>query len=331
MTAPDLLRLGYAHNRLRRDGETRTDESLAEALAEPRARVALQAGGLWLCRGSADAPEPYFTVGEAQALLGSGAVELLLGHTEAGEPRLAAALPSDRAESGSEPDWPGAPRSIAGHNAFDLRTLGMRELLDPSVEGELAQAAHLLNWHAQTRFCGRCGGETRIEAAGFRRKCTRCDHLVFPRTDPVSIMLVHDGEGRALMGRQPRFPAQLWSCLAGFIEAGETLEDAVRRETAEEAGIEVGAVRYHSSQPWPFPGSLMIGCTARALTREIRFDATELEDCRWFERAELADMLAGTHPDELAVPPRYAIAHHLIRAFVMHEIEADNAEKSENA
>ncbi|WP_062204348.1 NAD(+) diphosphatase [Aureimonas sp. AU12] len=320
MTAPAPVRLGYAGNRLRRDGELRTDASLGEALADPAARVLVQASGQWLCRGTADSPEPLFTVDEARALAGDGGIEILLGHTAAdGAPRLATTLPAERAGATIQPDWPGAPQHIAGFDAYDLRTLGMREALDPDLEGQLAQAAHLLNWHAQTRFCGRCGSPTRSDAAGFRRRCTACDHLVFPRTDPVSIMLVHDGHGRCLLGRQPHFPVNFWSCLAGFIEAGETLENAVRRETMEEAGIRVGAVRYHSSQPWPFPGSLMIGCVALAEPGEIRFDSAELDDCRWFDRDEVASMLDGSHPSGLAVPPRYAIAHHLIRSFVLRE------------
>lgn len=294
------IRLGYAANALRRDGELRTDTSLGQALGHPQARVYLASRGQWLC-GGGEAPDPGFSVAEAQALLGSSPIEILLGHEEAGAPRLAAGI------DGS--DLP------EGTTLWDLRTLGMRELLSPEVEGDLAQGAHLLNWHDSARFCGRCGAPTVSEAAGFRRRCTACGHVVFPRTDPVSIMLVHDGEGRCVLGRQPHFAPGMWSCLAGFVEAGETLEDAVRRETLEEAGLVVEAVRYHSSQPWPFPGSLMIGCMAKAPQSPITFDATELEACRWFDRTEVQAMLEHRHPDGLVAPARFAIAHHLLAAF----------------
>jgi NAD+ diphosphatase len=149
---------------------------------------------------------------------------------------------------------------------------------------------------------------------GYRRDCPACGAEHFPRTDPVVIMLAIDGE-RCLLGRQARFAPAMYSCLAGFVEPGETIEDAVRRETAEEAGIAVGRVRYHASQPWPFPSSLMIGCHAEAISRDIVRDEAELEACRWFGRAEVQAMLAGLHPDGLKCPPDIAIAHHLIKAW----------------
>ena len=149
---------------------------------------------------------------------------------------------------------------------------------------------------------------------GYRRDCPACNAQYFPRTDPVAIMLAIDGD-RCLMGRQARFAPGTYSCLAGFIEPGETIEDAVRREIAEEAGIRIGAVVYHASQPWPFPMTLMIGCFAQATSTEIVPDTDELEDCRWFTREETLAMLAGEHADGLATPPRMAIAHTLIRAW----------------
>ncbi len=286
---PPAPRRRAAHRRVPRRGARRPDGAGLSF-----------GGGQWLCRGG-ETPDPTFSVAEASPLLGTASIELLLGHDAAGTPTLAAAV-----------DQTDPPEGIA---AWDLRTLGMRELLSPDVEGQLAQATHLLNWHAASRFCGRCGSATLSEAAGFRRRCTACGHLVFPRTDPVSIMLVHDGAGRCVLGRQPHFPPGMWSCLAGFVEAGETLEDAVRRETLEEAGLAVDEVRYHSSQPWPFPGSLMIGCIARAAPADIVFDATELEACRWFDREEVQAMLDGRHAEGLVAPARFAIAHHLLAAF----------------
>jgi NAD+ diphosphatase len=160
-----------------------------------------------------------------------------------------------------------------------------------------------------------CGHATSVKEAGYMRECDECDAQHFPRTDPVVIMLVHDGE-RCLLGRQTGWPAQMWSALAGFVEAGETLEDAVRREVMEEAGIAVGEVRYHSSQPWPFPASLMIGCMARAQSSAITVDKSELEDAQWFPRERVLRALRTPGPDVgFFVPPPMAIAHHLVRAW----------------
>ena len=197
----------------------------------------------------------------------------------------------------------------------DLRSLTLEGLLDPGTLDMLAEAKALLHWHASHGFCARCGSPSRMSEAGWRRDCPVCGASHFPRTDPVVIMLVVDGD-RCLLGRQARFAPGMWSCLAGFVEPGETLEEAVRRETWEEAGIRTGAVRYLASQPWPFPMSLMIGAVATALTRDITIDADELEAARWFERREVAAMLARTHPEGIFVPAPYAIAHHLARAFV---------------
>jgi NAD+ diphosphatase len=145
-------------------------------------------------------------------------------------------------------------------------------------------------WHARHRFCGVCGAPTESVEAGHVRRCTSpaCGASHFPRTDPAVIMLVHDGD-RALLGRQKIWPPGMYSTLAGFVEPGESLEETVAREVFEESGIRVAEVRYHSSQPWPFPASLMIGFHAAAASREIRMDQSELEDCGWFSRAELRD------------------------------------------
>ena len=134
------------------------------------------------------------------------------------------------------------------------------------------------------------------------------------RSDPVVIMLAIDGD-HCLMGRQGRFGKGMYSALAGFLEPGETIEEAVRREIREEAGVEIGAVTYLASQPWPFPASLMIGCLAQALTRDLVIDRTELEDARWFSRHDVKLMLDGAHPDGYSAPQRVAIAHHLLRAW----------------
>jgi NAD+ diphosphatase len=189
--------------------------------------------------------------------------------------------------------------------------------LPSGAAGIIAQARGMLTWHARHRYCSACGEPTRSADAGYVRRCPSCNAEHFPRTDPVVIMLpVRDG--RCLLGRQPAFPRRMWSALAGFLEPGETIEEAVRREVAEEAGLQIGAVRYQASQPWPFPASLMIGCIAFAESEEIRVATDELEDARWFARDELARALAGDHPD-VFVPPPMAIAHHLLRAWLAEE------------
>lgn len=299
----DRPAFGFAGNRLDRGGETRNEATLATALDHPGARIFASAEGFWLCRGDEASADPVLDLTLARALGADLSAAVLLGHDAAGVPSLAV---SASASAGAAADL----------TAVALRPLAMSGRLSGDIEGQLGQAEHFLNWHAKSRFCGRCGTETKPEAAGYRRKCPGCGDVHFPRTDPVSIMLVHDGADRCILGRQPRFPEKMWSCLAGFIEPGETLEDAVRRETLEEAGIRVGPVAYLASQPWPFPGSLMIGCAALALDDEIVFDGLELEDCRWFHRDEVGRMMAGTHEDALTAPKPFAIAHHLVKAFV---------------
>jgi NAD+ diphosphatase len=190
-------------------------------------------------------------------------------------------------------------------------------LLPPGDAAIAAQARHLLDWHARHRFCPGCGEATRPKDGGWARWCGACSTEHFPRTDPVVIMLVLDGE-RCLLGRQPAWPHPFFSALAGFVEGGETLEEAVSREVAEEAGLTVANVRYLASQPWPFPASLMLGCTAEARTRDIVVDRSELEAADWFSKDEVRAALVGPTA-RLAVPPPMAIAHHLIRAWVEGE------------
>lgn len=309
-----LPHLGYTGNDLLRAAETRGENSLATALAHPGARFYLQSAGRWLSRrGTDDRPALEFTGAEAEARGADFTAAVLLGWTADGhQPRLALAVEE-------QPTFDATPLE----SAEDLRALAMKRAVAPGVEGALAQAQHMLTWQRRTRFCGTCGGPTVPEAGGYRRRCTACGELHFPRTDPVAIMLVHDGHGRCILGRQPHFASGMWSCLAGFVEPGETLENAVRRETLEEAGVAVGEVRYLTSQPWPFPGSLMIGCLGVATSADIVIGDDELEACRWFEAAEVAQMLDGTHPEGLSAPGGFAIAHHLLRAFVTMEAEND--------
>ncbi len=194
---------------------------------------------------------------------------------------------------------------------IDLRSLAMQGALPPNELGTLAQARSLLHWHARHKFCAVCGDPTDMSDAGYRRHCASCGGDHFPRTDPVVIMVIIRN-GRCLLGRGANFPEGVYSALAGFMEPGETMEDACRREVLEESNIRVGKIDYLLSQPWPFPSTLMIGLIGEALNDDIVIDPAELEDARWFELEELKQMLAGTHPDEIRAPTSMAIAYHLL-------------------
>nr|WP_279338806.1 NAD(+) diphosphatase [Sphingomonas sp. BGYR3] len=178
-----------------------------------------------------------------------------------------------------------------------------------------AVARSLIDWHRRHGFCANCGQANDMARAGWMRACSACGAEHYPRTDPVVIMLAERGD-RVLLGRQPSWPPGRWSALAGFVEVGETIEEAVRRETMEEAGISVGAVRYIASQPWPFPSSLMIACIGKALDEAITIDANELEQARWFTRDEVSAALAGADDAAFIPAPPYAIAHTLMTAWI---------------
>ena len=193
------------------------------------------------------------------------------------------------------------------------RPMGLRDVgavLDDRDAGLLVHAVGLANWHAAHPRCARCGTETTVIRAGHARRCPADDSEHFPRTDPAVIMLVHDGADRCLLGRQPSWPPGWFSTLAGFVEPGESLEQAVVREVAEEAGVAVTDVRYEASQPWPFPSSLMLGFSARATTTEIDLRDGELDDARWFSRAELRE------GRDVRIPPAVSIAHALITGWL---------------
>ena len=187
-------------------------------------------------------------------------------------------------------------------------------------DAELAATAKaILGWHATHGFCARCGARTETAEAGWQRVCPACGAHHFPRTDPVVIMLITHGNS-VLVGRSPGWPAGLYSLLAGFVEPGETLEAAVRREVMEETGIPVGPVSYLASQPWPFPASLMVGCRGEATGREITLDPAELDHARWLTREEAVEVMAGTHPEVLPARPG-AIARFLIEAWLSDRLD----------
>ncbi len=193
------------------------------------------------------------------------------------------------------------------------RALSVLPAEDAAIYGT---ARSLIEWHNAHRFCGKCGGATALFRAGWGRKCSACGKEHFPRTDPVVIMLA-EYEGKALVGRQSRFPPGNYSALAGFLEPGESIEEAVRREIHEEAGVTCGAVSYVTSQPWPFGGSqLMIACVADAEDDEITLDTTELEDARWVSKDEARAALEDAPAKTFNAPPAFAIAHSLLRHWV---------------
>ncbi len=215
----------------------------------------------------------------------------------------------------SHVEEPALPDVVGGRGKFvDLRAVGA--VMDRQHGGLLAYARGLAHWHSRHRFCGVCGAATVSAEGGHLRRCTNpaCAAEHFPRTDPAVIMLVTDGD-RCLLARNGRFPLAMYSTLAGFVEPGESLEEAVTREVYEESQIRVTDVRYQSSQPWPFPASIMLGFRARALTTDIKIDGTELIDAGWFDRAQLR--ATHTHdPDKFRLPRGDSIARRLIEEWL---------------
>lgn len=308
------ITLGYTENDLDRMSAKRGDEAwLGLTFADPRTRLYVFAGETPILRREGERGDPLFTAKEAEAF-GEPLETAFLGLAN-GAPRFARLVP---ALAKTDPDaYRIAEIKLDDPSLLvtDMRTIAMNGVVEPHHLGPMAQGKSVMHWHATHRFCGKCGNETRLTQAGWRRDCPSCNAQHFPRTDPVVIMLAIDGD-RCLMGRQRRFPPGMYSALAGFLESGETIADAVRREIMEEAGVRTGRITYLCDQPWPFPASLMIGCLAEATSRDIEIDTEELEDARWFTREECWMMLAKQHPARLSCPPPLAIAHHLIRAFV---------------
>jgi NAD+ diphosphatase len=179
----------------------------------------------------------------------------------------------------------------------------------------IGQARSLIDWHARHQFCAACGARTMLMDGGYRRLCPACQAEHFPRTDPAVIMLVVNGD-QCMLGRNRRFPDGYYSALAGFVEPGETVEEAVCRETLEESGVRVSAVRYVASQHWPFPSSLMIGCLAETSERDAKPDGVEILETRWFDRDTVRTMFGGRVVEGVHLPSPIAIAHHLLRAWI---------------
>lgn len=281
---------GFTGGTLDRDDRVRHEpELLAAALADPRARLlamdglvpTLDAEGRLVWTGLDAATQPL----------------LFLGFIE-GAPRFVQTL----APGTSLP--PGRPPELSA----------ILDAFRAEDAANYAAARSLIDWHARHGFCARCGTPTDIFRAGWGRLCPNCGTEHYPRVDPVVIMLAERGD-RVLLGRQPSWPPHRYSALAGFLEVGESIEDAVRRETLEESGVHVGAVRYIASQPWPFPSQLMIACIGEALDEEIAIDAHELEHAGWFDRAQVQQALARDPDAPFLAPPAYAIAYTLLKAW----------------
>ncbi len=314
MQVPERSALtGFSDSGLDRLASARDDEAAFERLfADSASSAVVLCRDLAIVRRTSAGLRAFFPKNLWEGL-GPAEETVLLGRSGAGA-TFGLALPADALEDPPPGDvldhlpLKGRPDCVA----MNVRSLALGGLVTREEIGLLGQAKSLLGWHARHRFCSVCGAGSRIASAGWRRACASCGAAHFPRTDPVVIMLVVAGE-RCLLGRQPRFPKGMYSALAGFLEPGETIENAVRREILEESGVKVGAVAYHASQPWPFPSSLMIGCIAQATSEAVTIDKTELEDCRWFDRSELAAMFAGDHPSGFTAPQPIAIAHLLMR------------------
>ncbi len=299
MKTPETL--GYANGSYDRAAHLREDnDALAVLAARKDAKLFVFCGDVPVIKKEGESLDPLFALtgypGE-----GSDQKKIFLG-LDKGAPRFAVEVPGALTETLK------AQEELA---LIDLRSVAVQDLFDIETHGAMATAKALMFWQRTHAFCSQCGKPSDITRAGWQRSCPHCGAQHFPRTDPVVIMLAVDGE-RCLLGRQSRFAPGWYSCLAGFLEPGETIEAAVRREIKEESDIDVAEVDYLFSQPWPFPESLMIGCIGKATSEKIKVDTTELEDARWFTREDVKMMITGTHPDGFHVPVKMSIASHIL-------------------
>jgi NAD+ diphosphatase len=318
--------LGYVVDWFDRGSYRREDPvEVARLRAREDARALLIARDMPLLWNAEKGLDPLLPMREIEAL-GGAQVEALLGLAPNGAPIFIALLADEAVELRSDTSDGFLDRRILvvpgreDLKLVDLRSIAMGGLVPQDQTAMLAAAKALMHWHARHRFCSNCGTPTEVAVAGWRRDCPVCKAIHFPRTDPVVIMLAVDGDA-CLLGRQPRFPKGMYSALAGFVEPGETIEAAVRREIREESAVVCRAVQYFASQPWPFPASLMIGCFAEAESRSLEIDRVELEDARWFSRDETIALIERRHPDGLMAPTPMAIAHHLLKRWAYKAVK----------
>lgn len=292
---------GFVSHPIDRAAHIRTDADKLFALeGDRKARAYVVHRDSLLVTQGADGPRALLTLDEARKF-GANPGTIFLGLNEG------AAIFGMGISAAATEDLMGRD-DVAVEN---LRAVAASGAVPARELSTIAMAKSLVSWHQRHGFCANCGARTAMADGGWKRVCPSCKTEHFPRTDPVVIMLVTSGD-KCLMGRQAQFPPTMWSCLAGFVEAAETIEQAVQREILEESGVHCTDVRYYMTQPWPYPSSLMIGCTARATTTDIVVDRNELEDARWFTREEAVAMLARQHPEGLTGPHPVAIAHHLL-------------------
>jgi NAD+ diphosphatase len=300
----------YAGNPLDRAGERRSDAAwIAARLADPSSQALTLWNGQLLATTTEGGADLRFISGPlAKELAGGDEWLLFLGQRADGAAVFAVDL------EGADDPSAGVIKPIGG--IFEgLRALAPR--LSPQEAAIAAEAKAVFEWRRRHRFCSACGQPSQVADAGWKRVCPACTVEHFPRTDPVVIMLAtqaYGGSERCLLGRQAIWPAGMFSTLAGFMEPGESIEEACARELFEEAGVEALSVRYHSSQPWPYPSNLMIGLIAEVAAGEGRPDQTELEAVRWFSKHEALALLRG-EIEGLFAPPPFAIAHQLIKAW----------------
>ena len=298
------ISLTYAGSSLDRLSEQRGDAALVESLRMD-ARNFVLAGESFVLAKRGEGFDAGLTNEEA-ASAGEPFESALMGKDDRGRGHFAHAISPEQIDT---------IKARGNFIVVDLRSIALQGLAPHEDLSILATAKALLFWHERHRFCSNCGEPTKPAQAGWRRDCTACGANHFPRTDPCVIMLAIRGE-QCLLARQARFPPGMWSALAGFVEPGESIEEAVRRETLEEAGIPAGRVAYFASQPWPFPMSIMIGCFVEAKSEHLKIDEAELEAARWVTKDECKLLLANKHPARFFAPPPIAIAHHLIKTFV---------------
>jgi NAD+ diphosphatase len=293
----------FAGNPLDRVSQRRQDAGwVATLLEDPETRVLPLHGLKPQIRDSSAVALDWQGVEPWRPLIEGGCTSILLGIRDG---RAYFALDATAAEMPADGEI----------KVMDARAVA--SVIDGGEAAIVAEARSLIDWHARHRFCAQCGTPSVVASGGWMRLCPSCKAHHFPRVDPVVIMLAVNGE-RCLLGRGLRRPGARFSCLAGFIEPGETLEEAVRREILEESGILVGRVRYLASQPWPFPSSLMMGFLCEGLSEEITIDPEELAEARWFERDEVRAMVERSRSDDpisgvATLPPPLAIGHQIAR------------------
>ncbi|MEN6542374.1 NAD(+) diphosphatase [Parvibaculum sp.] len=307
----------FANNPLDRASYRRTDKAwIAEQMADPQSLFVpfrkLEPFILPEAQPGDGKDVGWLRMGLLKELAGPDPLVIFLGINRRGKSLFAADVTGLK-DAENHP-------ALKGLGAFEeLRGLAMSGDITPTELAILAQAKSMIDWHLRHGFCSVCGTASEFMEAGYKRQCPSCKAEHFPRTDPVAIMLATYKDS-CFLGRQKIWPKGMHSALAGFIEPGESIEEAVARELHEEAGLKVSHVTYHSTQPWPYPSSLMIGCHAVADTDEFKIDGIELSAGRWFTRAEIQAVLAGKGDGSFWLPPPFAIAHQLVKAFAEEKV-----------